>query len=168
MGAGKILILIGALITIASTFFLTFFVHVGDVYAFGLGFAFNIPDIFQNAEANYAVPMGTEMMVVYILAIVYIVFLISGVLQLVGLASRAVAIIGSILPIVVALLIILIVQFGILDGMYNYTRLFWHQSIVDGYFPFDLALGNVSLGTYTLLAGGVLGLIGGIMGTSDF
>ncbi len=166
MGAGKVLILIGALITIASTFFLTFFAIVGDVYAFGLGFTFNIPDIFQNVD-GYAFFMGTDTMVVYILVIVYIVFLISGVLQLVGLASRVVAIIGSIFPIVTAILIILIVQFGILDGMYKYTFLFWNDSIVDGILPFDLALGDVSLGTYTLLAGGVLGLIGGIMGSKD-
>ena len=30
-----------------------------------------------------------------------------------------------------------------------------------------ILLGTVSLGTYTLLAGGVLGLVGGIMGSSD-
>jgi len=34
-------------------------------------------------------------------------------------------------------------------------------------FKFDVALGNASLGIYTLLAGGALGLIGGIIGTSD-
>ncbi|KKK95163.1 hypothetical protein LCGC14_2675590, partial [marine sediment metagenome] len=29
-------------------------------------------------------------------------------------------------------------------------------------------IGPTSLGTITLLAGGVLGMVGGIMGTSDF
>lgn len=166
MGAGKVLILIGALLTLVSTFFLSFFATtVPGELASGLGFAFNIPDILGNA-AGYAISMSIEVMVVYILTIVYLVFLISGILQLVGLASRVVAIIGSILPIVVGVLILLI-HLGILN-MLDYTRLFWGVPIVDGIVPFDLPLGPVSLGTYTLLAGGVLGFIGGILGTSDY
>ena len=166
MGAGKVLILIGGLLTLASTFFLTFFGVVGTVYGFGLGFIFNLPDIFTDADV-YAFVMGTETMIVYILLIVYIVFVISGVLQLIGMASRVVAIIGSILPIVIAVLFILI-GLNILD-FESYTMLFWHESIVDGILPFDIALGDLgSLGTFTLLAGGVLGLIGGIIGSSDW
>ncbi len=166
MGAGKILILIGALLTLVSTFFLTFGATIyPGVYASGLGFVFNTPDILSNA-ASFATLMGIEVMVVYILAIVYIVFLISGILQLVGLASRVVAIIGSILPIVMSVLILLI-YLGLLD-MIQYTILFWRTPIVDGILPFDLPLGPVSLGTYTLLAGGVLGFVGGIIGTKDY
>ena len=110
--------------------------------------------------------MGEEGMIVYILTIVYLVFIISGILQLVGLASRVVAIIGSILPIAVGILIILIYS-GILD-MIQYTVLFWRTPIVDGILPFDLPVGVVSLGTYTLLAGGILGFVGGILGTKDY
>jgi hypothetical protein len=166
MGAGKILVLVGALLTLVSTFFLTFGATVfPGAYASGLGFVFNIPNILTDA-ASYAALMGEDVMIVYILTIVYIVFIISGVLQLVGLASRVVAIIGSILPIVVGVLILLI-YLGILD-MAQYTVLFWRSQIVDGILPFDLPLGAVSLGTYTLLAGGVLGLVGGILGTSDY
>ena len=166
MGAGKILILIGALLTLVSTFFLTFGETLFlDIYASGIGFLFNIPDIITDADV-FALLMGEEVMIVYILAIVYIVFLLSGILQLVGLASRVVAIIGSILPIVVGALIILIYS-EILD-MAQYTILFWREPIVDGIFPFDLPLGAVSLGAYTLLAGGVLGLVGGILGTKDY
>ncbi len=165
MGAGKVLILIGALLTLVSMFFLTFSATAfPGLYASGLGFAFNIPDILTGAD-GFALLMGIEVMVVYILTIVYLVFLISGILQLVGLASRVVAIIGSILPIVVGILILLI-NLGILD-MGQYTILFWRAQLVDGIVPFDLPLGPVSLGTYTLLAGGVLGFVGGIIGTSD-
>ena len=172
MGAGKVLILIGALLTLVSTFFFTFFeILFTGAYASGLGFIFNIPTILSSAD-GYAITMGVEVMVVYILAIVYIVFILSGILQLVGLASRVVAIIGSIFPIVVGVLILLI-NLGILN-MLGYTQLFWEVPIVDGVLPFNLSIGPTSavavtsLGTYTLLAGGVLGLVGGIIGTSDF
>jgi len=166
MGAGKILVLIGALLTLVSTFFLTFGATLfPGVFASGLGFVFNIPNILSEA-AGYATLMGEEVMIVYILTIVYLVFIISGILQLVGLASRVVAIIGSILPIAVGILIILIYS-GILD-MIQYTVLFWRTPIVDGILPFDLPVGVVSLGTYTLLAGGILGFVGGILGTKDY
>lgn len=172
MGAGKILILIGALLTLVSTFFFTLFeILFTGAYASGLGFVFNIPTILSSAD-GYAITMDVEVIVVYILAIVYIVFILSGILQLVGLASRAVAIIGSILPLAVGVLILLI-NLGILD-MIGYTQLFWDVPIVDGVLPFNIAIGPTSavaitsLGTYTLLAGGVLGFVGGIIGTSDF
>ncbi|MBY8984270.1 MAG: hypothetical protein KGD65_04315 [Candidatus Lokiarchaeota archaeon] len=110
--------------------------------------------------------MGTEVMIVYILTIVYLVFVLSGILQLVGLASRVVAIIGSILPIVISVLIILILL-GVLDYG-SYTLLLARPDIIEGILPYHVPLGSpISLGTYTLLAGGVLGLIGGILGTKD-
>ena len=171
MGAGKILILIGALLTLVSTFFFSLFVTpfpgvvtVPGAYGYGIGFIFNVPNILADG-ANVAASIGADVMVMYIVAIVFIVFLLSGILQLIGLASRVVAIIGSIFPIVVGILILLI-SFGILD-FGNYLSLLTAGALAEGIFPFNLTLGTVSLGTYTLLAGGVLGLVGGIMGSSD-
>ena len=162
MGAGKILVIIGALLTLVSTFFLSFFAAAiaGD-YGSGIGFIFNIPDIMANPSTY-----GPEDMVVYIVAIVFIVFLISGILQLIGLASRVVAIIGSIIVIGVGVVILLAI-FDVSADLTAYASLLEDTAIVDGIWPFALALGDASLGTYTLLAGGALGLIGGIIGTSD-
>ena len=165
MGVGKVLVLIGALLTLVSTFFLSLFEVAMGIDASGIGFVFNIPNILTEGPA-YAVIMGTEVMIVYILTIVYLVFILSGILQLVGLASRVVAIIGSILPIVISVLIIFILL-GVLDYG-SYTLLFMRPDIIEGILPFHVAIGSpVSLGTYTLLAGGVLGLVGGILSTKD-
>ena len=163
MGAGKILIIIGALLTLVSTFFLSFFAVGGTLYGSGIGFAFNIPDIMAN-PGNYATG---ETMIVYIVAIVFIVFLISGVLQLIGLASRAFAFIGSIIVLGIGIVLLLAV-FDIFPDITPYGTLLVGDAIADGIWPFDLALGDASLGLYTLLAGGALGLIGGIIGGSDF
>ena len=173
LGAGKILVLVGALLTLVSTFFFSFFETISfpgvfflyGEYGYGIGFLINIPSIFSEG-AGWATNFGTDVMVVYIVAIVFIVFLLSGILQLIGLKSRVVAIIGSILPIVVGMLILLSSN-GTL-GFGTYLTLFASDAVAEGILPFNPVLGFVSLGTYTLLAGGVLGFIGGILGTKDF
>lgn len=167
MGAGKILILIGALLTLVSTFFLSLFHLGGSIYGYGVGFIFNIPNIMEHADL-YAILIGTETMVVYIVAIVFIVFLLAGILQLVGLASRVVAIIGSIIALGIGILFLL-VALDVFTDITPFAILLVDDAIADGIFPFDVALGDVlSLGTITLIAGGALGLIGGIMGSDDF
>ncbi len=163
MGAGKILVLIGGLLTLVSTFFLSFYATGGGDYGSGLGFIYNIADIMTN-PGNY---VPGETMTVYIVAIVYIVFLISGVLQLVGLASRVIAIIGSIIVLVISILMLLVLL-NALAVYAPYLTLFDHTAIVPGILPLDVPLGSASLGTYLLLAGGALGLVGGILGIKDY
>jgi len=162
MGIGKIFIILGALLTLVSTFFLSFFAVVGDYYGSGIGFAFNIPDIMAD-PGSY---VSGEDMVVYIVAIVFIVFLVSGVIQLIGIASRAFAIIGSIIVLGVGVTILLAIL-DVFPDITPYASLLVGEAIAPGVWPFDVALGDASLGVYTLLAGGALGLIGGILGTSD-
>lgn len=159
MGTGKILILIGALLTLVSTFFFSFFTS-GSEYGWGIGFIFNMSDIMEN-PGNY---VAGESMTVYIVAIVIIVFLISGVVQLVGLVSRVVAIIGSIIVIGMGVAI-LIAVLDLSPDMTPYASLFVSDAIVDGVWPLNIPIGDMSLGTITLLAGGALGLAGGIIGT---
>ncbi|MHA2119775.1 MAG: hypothetical protein ACW990_01085 [Promethearchaeota archaeon] len=170
MAAGKILVLIGALLTLVSTFFFAFFHVVGDVYGSGIGFIFNIPEIMADADL-IATFIGTEVMVIYIVTIVFIVFLLSGILQLVGLINRVVALIGSIIALGIGILFMLI-MWDLLPDMNLYTILLVDNAIVDGIWPLHVpvgtfALGTVSLGTYTLVAGGGLGLVGGIIGVKD-
>ncbi|MHA2038244.1 MAG: hypothetical protein ACW98X_17540 [Promethearchaeota archaeon] len=162
MGAGKILVLIGGLLTLVSTFFLSFYVTGGGDYGSGLGFIFNIADIM----ANPGTYVPGETMTVYIVAIVYIVFLISGILQLAGLASRVVAIIGSIFVLAISILMLLVLL-NVLAAYAPYLTLFDHAAIVPGILPLDVPLGSASLGAYLLLGGGVLGFVGGILGTKD-
>jgi hypothetical protein len=121
-----------------------------------LGFLLNIPDVFALG--------GTENMIV---AIIFILFLLSGFLVLFGVKSRLLAIIGSLLAISVGLYFTLILLGDLPPEITQYAFFFVRLPIVDGILPFHVAIDLGGLGTYTLLGGGILGLIGGIMGRSD-
>jgi hypothetical protein len=162
MAAGKFFVIVGALLTLVSTFFFSFFNAGGSTYGWGIGFILNLSDIMEN-PGTY---VPGETMTVYIVAIVLIVFLASGILQLLGLAARAFAILGSIIVLGMGI-VILIAVYDWVPDMTPYASLLVSDPIAPGIFPLDVPLGGVSLGTYLLLGGGALGLIGGIMGTKD-
>ncbi len=178
MKVSKILILLGALLTLFSTFFLSFAQTNGTdgrTYASGIGFLYNLPSIIGNVE--YWVGFnGGEAMVIYILAIVFIVFLLAGIIQLVGLINKYVALIGSIIVIGISIAIILAVMVDISSwDMKVYSTLLWAAPIADGVWPLDVAVveapgffyQNLSLGTITLIIGGGFGLVGGILNFKD-
>jgi len=178
MKIGKILVLLGALLTLVSTFFFSFGQTNGAdgrTYISGIGFLFNLPEIIT--DVNYWVAFsGGEAMVIYIVSIVLLVFLLSGIIQLVGLANRAVAIIGSLIVLSLSIVIMLAIFIDIPGwGLNQYSSLLWLAPIVDGIWPLDVPIVTVgtayyqtlSLGTITLVAGGGLGLVGGILGIKD-
>ena len=178
MKTGKILVLVGALLTLVSTFFFSFGQTNGAdgrTLSSGIGFLFNLPEIIT--DVNYWVAFnGGEVLVINIVSIVLLVFLVSGVIQLAGLANRVVAIIGSIFVLSASVIILLAIFIDIPGwGLNQYSSLTWRAPIADGVWPFDLPIVNVattfyqtlSLGSITLVAGGALGLIGGFLGVKD-
>jgi len=165
MEKGSILSLISGIIVILATFLLTWFT-VGADDASGIGLIKNLSDYFIDAE-TVATSWGVETFVIYIVGACYILFLASGVLMLIGMKSRVLAIIGSLMPIVMAIAIL----FGSLDmpaDIITYVGVFLDaEGIIPGIIPYTLELGptgtvstaTVALGTYVLLGGGVLGFI---------
>lgn len=102
-----------------------------------------------------------------IIAIFFILFLLSGFLVLFGVKSRLLAIIGSLLAISVGLYFTLILLGDLPPEITQYAFFFVRLPIVEGILPYHVAIDLGGLGTYTLLGGGILGLLGGIMGRSD-
>ena len=165
MGKGTVLCIISGIVVLAATFLLTWFT-VGPAGASGIGLIKNISDYFVNAETIAAL-WGVPSFVLYIVGGVYIFFLASGVLILLGIKSRVVAIIGSLLPIGMAIAII----FGSMDmptDIINYVGVFLDtEGLIPGIIPYTLELGpsgvvslaTVALGTYVLLGGGILGFV---------
>ncbi|MFX0000969.1 MAG: hypothetical protein ACFE9Q_12275 [Candidatus Hodarchaeota archaeon] len=171
MANGKIFCIIGGLLTLISTFILAFgYVPITGFGFFGIGFITNMDNIFEDTF-SYSILFGGQEIVVYILFVILLIFLVSGFIQLAGIKSRAAAIIGSILPIFISLVFIsdfYDVLFP--EPLTNITSFFWDLAIAEGVFPVHIPAGTigmsmqVSLGTYLLLGGGILGVIGGIIG----
>ncbi len=171
MGNGKIFCIIGGVLTLVATLILGFGYAPATSFAmFGIGFIMNLDNIFEDTF-SYSILFGGQDFVVYLLVIVLIVFLISGFIQIAGIKSRVAAIVGSILPIFISLVFIsdfYDVLFP--DPLTNIVSFFWTESIIDGIVPLHITAGTistgleVSLGTYILLGGGILGIIGGIIG----
>jgi len=168
MGAGKFLSVLAGILTIVATYVLSWYAFMFffvTVYVGGIGLIKNLPDMFTNPDA-YATIFGLDTWVIYIIAVVMILFLISGIFQLAGVKSRALVIIGSILPILIGIYILLF-GFGVLPTELNvYSFLFWDsEPLIEGIIPLTiLELDTVDIGTYVLIAGGFLGLIGGFAG----
>ena len=161
MGAGKTLSILGGVLTLISTYFLTFW-SSGIVYGSGLNAIIKIPDMFTN-PGDYA---GTfpEFMG-YVVAALLLFFLIAGILELAGAGSRGASAIGGILALIGGIYFLLGMEYSALPAEISIYSdvLFGGGAIVDGILPFHLAIGNVGLGTFILLAGGALGLIGALL-----
>jgi hypothetical protein len=170
MGNGKIFCLIGGIMTLVATFILGFVSEpiLGNAY-FGIGFLMNMDNVFEDT-ASFSVWFGGLDFVVYIIFVVLIVFLISGFIQLAGIKKRIAAIIGSLFPIFISLVFISSFYDALMpDPVSNIFIFFSTEIIVEGVVPLHVPVGTIgvvelSLGTYILLGGGVLGLIGGIIG----
>ena len=159
MELGKILLLLGAILSILGTYVFALFLFWAGVVGSGLGFAMNLPDIIAIDPGS----LGLDPIVFYFMLVLFIVWLASGVLQLVGLKVRIVGIIFSLFPLGIGIMFLLLFYTEVLGLM---TALFTFFTIGEHYgdfFPILVPLGDVGLGAYFLLAGGVLGLVGSIM-----
>lgn len=170
METGKLLSIIGGIVTLLATFVFSWFVVdvAGTLYyGHGVGVFISLPETIGNAEAIAASwGSGVPGFAIYIVAGVMIFFLISGLLILLGVKNRAVGVIGSLLPLAMALAI-LFGSFSVPPNIISYISPFSSEAL--GVYPFNLVIGptaygaSVSLGNYLLLAGGILGIIGAVL-----
>ena len=156
MALGKIFIILGAILTILGTYVFAVFGVTATVVGSGLGFAMNLPDII-------GVDPGADAFVFYFMLVFFIGWLVSGVLQLVGLKSRVVGMIVSLIPLAIGITFLLFIYTDIL-GLWTFIfMLLTSGELIGGFFPILIELGTLGLGTYFLVAGGALGLVGSIM-----
>jgi len=156
LALGKIFIILGALLTILGTWVFATILFIPGYVGSGLGFAMNLPSII-------GVDPGADAVVFYLLLVLFIAWLASGVLQLIGLKSRIGGIIFSLIPLAIGLMLILLIYTDILGMMSAIFTLMTVGEQIGGFFPILVPLGDLGLGTYFLLGGGVLGIIGSSM-----
>lgn len=158
--------IIAGIITLVSTFLLTWY-SFGSWYANGIGGAVNLIDMVTQTSL-YGVILGIPAWAVYLVLILVVLTIISGVLQLAGASSKAAAIIGSVMPIFIGI-ILLLESFGIYLGISfitGFPSLFETNTVVvAGILPFSYSIPviDTSIGLLLLLVGGFLGLISGFM-----
>ena len=159
MALGKIFIILGALLSILGTYVFALFLFWAGVVGSGLGFAMNLPDIIALDPTS----IGADPIIFYLMLVLFIIWLASGVLQLVGLKSRIVGIIFSLFPLGIGIMFMLLFYTTILGPM---TALFTFFTIGEhfaDFFPILVSIGDLGLGAYFLIGGGALGLVGSIM-----
>ena len=152
MGSGKIYCIIGGLVTLLTTFLFSFHTFFPGLDFYGIGFIMNIPTLFASGD-----------ILAIIMAIVFIIFLLSGIFILLGVKSRRLAIVGSLFAIVVGVYFILVFYIGVPFSQFAF--MFLDLAIIEGIFPLTISFGIISIGPILVLAGGVIGLIGGIKDT---
>ena len=158
MGSGKIVTILAALLTILGTYVFALYLFLPGAVGSGIGFIFNLGDLFGNASA-FAAALSIDVIVFYLLVVIFIVFLASGVLQLVGIKTRIASFIFSLFPLGVGLMFIFLTYSDFLGIKSAFFALFFIGEHYGNFFPILVSLADLGLGVYLLLAGGVLGLV---------
>ncbi|MHA2180851.1 MAG: hypothetical protein ACXAAH_05450 [Promethearchaeota archaeon] len=168
MRVGKILSIIAGILTLLATFLFSWYAIDGGggtiYYAGGLGIIKNLPAMFTNAQ-GLGTTLGIPFFALYIVAGIFILFLLSGILQILGIKSRIPLIIGTIVSLGIGSLIWL----GSADVI---NRVDWIVNIlgtetplIEGIIPMSLfGIDTIDLGIYLLYAGGIIGIVAAIYG----
>ncbi|NVM34418.1 MAG: hypothetical protein HWN81_02405 [Candidatus Lokiarchaeota archaeon] len=158
MGAGKVFAFLGGLLTLVGTYVFAFYPWGTGEVGSGISFAMNIPDLFTNAD-TYAASLTTQVWLFYIYLVIFIIFLASGVLQMLSIQSRAVGFIFSLFPLGVGVMFIMLAYTDFLGVKAAFFDSFFHGEQFGGFYPILVNLGDLALGVYLILAGGVLGVL---------
>jgi hypothetical protein len=154
--ARVILIVVGAILTLLGTYIFALIPFFPPTLGSGLGFAMNLSFIFT-------IDPGADAVVFYLFLVLFLVWLASGALQLVGLKSKVVGIIFSLVPLAIGVMFVLLVYTEILGPMTTVFFILTAAEPLGGVIPIYVELLGMGLGVYFLLGGGVLGLIGSIL-----
>ncbi|MHA2288318.1 MAG: hypothetical protein ACXABG_05985 [Promethearchaeota archaeon] len=161
MNYRKSLSILGGILTLVSTYFLAFY-KSGFAYAYGFGAFIRVPLMFIDAP-SYGLAFGIPFFLVYPIAVALLIFLLSGIFQIMAGTSRRLAIIGSLFGLGGAIFLFLL-HSGIFPFEFTiYELMFIWDPFIDGIIPFHIEIATYSLGLYILLIGSILSLIGIIL-----
>ncbi|MFW9928292.1 MAG: hypothetical protein ACFFD1_02765 [Candidatus Thorarchaeota archaeon] len=157
MESGKLFAILGGLLTLLGTYVFAIRGYVGNVGS-GIGFIFNIGPLIEDATLNSSY-LGIDIILYYILVVVFIIYLAAGLLQILASNSRFISLIFSLFPLGVGLMFIFLEYTDILGIKSFFFASFFYGVQYGNIFPFLINLGDLALGAYLVLAGGVLGFL---------
>jgi len=173
MDIGKKLCVISGIITLVATFLFSWIaleIGMGGTiyYANGIGIIKNLPAMFTDAE-SLGSTLEIPVFAFYIIAGIFILFLASGVLQILGIKHRAFVILGTTVSLGIAILIMLSDADVIDKANWVYYILGTDEPLVENIIPLTiLGLGSFDIGMYLLYAGGIVGIIASVYGPGPF
>jgi hypothetical protein len=158
MNFGRLLAIIGGIITFAGSWWLSLYVTGGGQYVYAIGGIMQFSNVIANAATN---PLGVDAWVIYLILVAYGFYLLSFIPQLLGGKSRISAFIGSLLPLALGVMIMvysLSGQLGIIETIMN---TFAGDALITTWFPFHYSIGSQfeAIGTYAITFGSFLALI---------
>lgn len=154
MKTGGILALIGGILSLVACFLLSFYGGYG-LDGWGTGVLMNA-GFWLDVATLYGYPLLTAAV------IIFSILIFGGVLQIIGIKSRATAIIGAIFSLVLAIFLILAISGTLPLEITIMASTFAGPTTIPG-LPLHVALGDYGLGIFVLLGGGVLAFVGGIL-----
>jgi hypothetical protein len=166
LASGKLFAIIAAILTLLGTYVFAIYYFLPGAVGSGIGFVMNIPDLFTDA-ASLASLMGIDVIIFYVLLIVFIIFLAAGVLQLIFANSKVMSFIFSLFPLGVGLMFIFLTYTDFLGIKSAFFALFFLGEHYADFYPILVPLGDLALGAYLITAGGVLGFLSVFMPRED-
>lgn len=174
MSKGKGLLTAAGILTLIATFLLSWFTFTLGVIqgVNGIGGIKNVIGIFTGGTRYYSRYLSVPSWAIYIIAIIIIWLVASGFLQILGRNKPKIGIIGSIIPFIIGLIIMLsVIGFPFMDYFIRVFHVFGDGGpLVEGLIPLHITLPGRTeeIGTYFLLLGGLLGLIGGKVSKPEY
>jgi len=174
MSKGKGLLTAAGILTLIATFLLSWFTfNFGTIHGVnGIGGIKNVIGIFTGGTRYYSKYLNLPSWAIYIIAIIIIWLVASGFLQILGRNKPKIGIIGSIIPFIIGLIIMLnAFGFPFLGYFIRVFHVFGDGvPLIEGLIPLHITLTGRTeeIGTYFLLLGGLLGLIGGKVSKPEY
>ena len=162
--AGKVLVLIGAILTLLGTFLFSLMGDPGTgIFVYGWSML-NIDDIFVLAASDPSAWMF------YIIGVIAILYFLSGFIQLLGIKSRIAAFFGALIPLAMAVFVVLAVTGVYIDIGLIIAFLLSRPELATGIFPvsFEYAFMDLGFGAILIALGSILAIVSAFMTREDF
>ena len=157
MNFGKLLAILGGVLTIIAMYLFTLFEAV-PYFSYAIGGFITLNSVVVNSVLHAGI-LGVGEWVIYLILAGYVVFVTTGFIQLGGVSKKLPAIIGSVIPLLVGIFLLINGFTGALSGFRYAIEMFSGPGLNEIYFPIHFEIGGIGFGTYLMILGSTLTLV---------